>query len=116
MAEMSALIKNLTSQLRKEPPPSAIRKTFIDSSISLHDKIRANSNDDIKFYKNYERNEAFYFPPINKSNDFLKSQFKSSNKFSRLELESNKVNLQTALSNGFLTEKSFSVSLKRFVK
>lgn len=115
MAEMSTLIKSLTSQLRKEPTPSAIRKTFIDSSMSLHEKIRANSNDEIKFYKNFKRNEAFYFPPINKSNDFLKSQFKSSHKFSRLELESNKLNLQTALSNGFLTEKSFSVSLKRSI-
>ena len=53
MAEMSTLIKSLTSQLRKEPTPSAIRKTFIDSSMSLHEKIRANSNDEIKFYKNF---------------------------------------------------------------
>ena len=116
MAEMSTLIKNLTKQLRKEPAASAsatIKKTFIDSSMSLHEKIRASSNDEIKFYKNYERKEAFYFPPINRSNDFMKSQFTSSNKFSRIEVERNKENLKNALNNGFLTEKSFSVSFER---
>jgi len=111
MAEMSTLIKNLTNQLRKEPVASAtIRKTFIDSSVSFHDQIRANSSDEIKFYKNSLRKEAFYFPPINRSNDFLKSEFTTQNKFSRIELERNRESLKKAVNNGFLSEKSFLVS------
>ena len=113
---MSTIIKNLMKQIKKEPAASAtIRKTYIDSSMTLQEKIRANSIGEIKFYKSKDKKEAFYFPPINRNNEFVHSdmsQSKVSNqsKFTRQEIDTNKERLKEALNNGFLTEKSFSVS------